>query len=93
MLSTTLTNNWDQLYGCTAKANYACISGYPPSKVPNLATLANHYTILDHALPPERCPASPSLCQPAIIIGSTRSTMDRITPPAITGSGGSRARQ
>jgi hypothetical protein len=44
-----LTNNWDQITGCTASTGYACISGYAPSAVPNLVALAGHYTLLDRA--------------------------------------------
>src|SRR5215467_10657859 len=44
-----VTNNWDKISGCTASKNYVCISGYSPSAVPNLTSLASHYTILDHA--------------------------------------------
>jgi phospholipase C len=42
-------NEWDRIYGCGAKTGYACISGYEPSAVPNLVSLASRYTILDHA--------------------------------------------
>ena len=44
-----LSNNWDQINGCTASTNYACISGYDPSTIPNLSSLASKYTILNHA--------------------------------------------
>ena len=52
-----LSNNWDQIRGCTAAAGYACISGYTPSRVPNLAMLASHYTILDHAFTMTNAPS------------------------------------
>ena len=52
-----LSNNWDQIRGCTAAAGYACISGYTPSSVPNLTTLASHYTILDHAFTMANAPS------------------------------------
>jgi len=44
-----LRGNWDQIPGCSASTGYACISGYPPAVVPNLAALAGRYTLLDHA--------------------------------------------
>ena len=52
-----LTNRWDWIQGCRAAKNYACISGYTPSSVPNLATLASHYTILDHAFTMANAPS------------------------------------
>jgi phospholipase C len=41
-------DGWQQVQGCQATKNYACISGYEPSQVPNLATLADHFAISDH---------------------------------------------
>jgi hypothetical protein len=36
-----------KVQGCQASKNYACISGYTPSQVPNLATLADDFAISD----------------------------------------------
>jgi phospholipase C len=33
--------------GCGAATNYHCISGYMPTQIPNLTTLANHFAISD----------------------------------------------
>src|SRR3954452_4985536 len=42
-----LVNEWDQMNGCTASSNHACISHYKPSAIPNLAQLANTYAVPD----------------------------------------------
>jgi hypothetical protein len=44
-----LANNWDKISGCTARVHYACVSGYQPSAIPNLAALAGTYAVLDQA--------------------------------------------
>ena len=41
-------DGWQQVPGCQANTNYACISGYTPSQVPNLTALASAFTISDH---------------------------------------------
>lgn len=41
-------DGWQKLRGCQASKNYACISGYTPAEVPNLANLADHFAISDH---------------------------------------------
>jgi Phosphoesterase family len=40
-------DGWGQISGCTAAANYGCISGYQPSQIPNLTTLAQNFAISD----------------------------------------------
>src|SRR5215472_311474 len=52
-----LTNHWDQIHGCTPATGYACIPGYRPASVPNLALLADRYTILDHAFTMANAPS------------------------------------
>jgi len=42
-------DNWQHVGGCAASTGYACISGYLPSAIPNLATLADDYAIEDNA--------------------------------------------
>src|SRR6266705_468894 len=37
----------EKLKGCTAKTGYACIGGYTPAQVPNLAALAHRFAISD----------------------------------------------
>jgi phospholipase C len=39
-------NGWQNVGGCGAPG-YACISGYQPSSIPNLSTLASQYAISD----------------------------------------------
>lgn len=41
-----LQNNWQDIVGCGAPT-YACVSGYQPSRIPNLITLAQHFAISD----------------------------------------------
>jgi len=41
-------DGWAKVQGCTPPA-YACVSGYEPSSVPNLTSLASTYAVLDHA--------------------------------------------
>jgi phospholipase C len=40
-------DGWQKVQGCQASNNYACISGYTPAQVPNLATLAANFAISD----------------------------------------------
>ena len=40
-------DGWQKVQGCQASQNYACVSGYTPSQVPNLTTLANDFAISD----------------------------------------------
>jgi phospholipase C len=40
-------DGWQQIPGCHATQNYACISGYQPQQVPNLTKLAQHFAISD----------------------------------------------
>jgi phospholipase C len=40
-------DGWHKIEGCTAGDNYACISGYKPAQVPNVARLANRFAISD----------------------------------------------
>ena len=42
-----LMDGWQHVAGCEANTGYACISGYIPSQVPNLARLAKHFAISD----------------------------------------------
>jgi len=42
-------DGWQKVGGCAARNGYACISGYLPSAIPNLATLASDYAIEDNA--------------------------------------------
>jgi phospholipase C len=40
-------DGWEHVSGCTAATGYACISGYTPAEVPNLARLASRFAISD----------------------------------------------
>ncbi|HYS32250.1 MAG TPA: alkaline phosphatase family protein [Streptosporangiaceae bacterium] len=40
-------DGWQNVQGCTAKTGYACIGGYKPGQVPNLAALAHRFAISD----------------------------------------------
>jgi phospholipase C len=40
-------NGWQKVGACSASTNYACISGYEPSQVPNITTLAQNFAISD----------------------------------------------
>jgi phospholipase C len=40
-------DGWQHISGCGASSGYACVGGYEPSQVPNLATLANQFAISD----------------------------------------------
>jgi phospholipase C len=40
-------DGWQQVSGCHATQNYACISGYQPQQVPNLSSLAEQFAISD----------------------------------------------
>jgi phospholipase C len=41
-------DGWQKIPGCRATQNYACISGYQPAQIPNLAALAHDFAISDH---------------------------------------------
>jgi len=40
-------DGWQNVPGCAAKTGYACIGGYTPAQVPNLAALARRFAISD----------------------------------------------
>jgi phospholipase C len=40
-------DGWEKLSGCGPQTGYACVSGYRPSQVPNLAALARRFAISD----------------------------------------------
>lgn len=40
-------NGWQNVNGCSASSNYQCISGYEPSQIPNITTLAQTFAISD----------------------------------------------
>jgi hypothetical protein len=40
-------NGWQNVGGCSAATGYQCISGYEPSQVPNLTTLAQTFAMSD----------------------------------------------
>jgi phospholipase C len=40
-------DGWQKVPGCTPKTGYACIGGYTPAQVPNLARLARRFAISD----------------------------------------------
>src|SRR6266851_8023372 len=40
-------DGWQNVPGCAAQTGYACIGGYTPAQVPNLATLARRFAISD----------------------------------------------
>src|SRR5215470_7917276 len=40
-------DGWQHVPGCAAATRYACISGYTPAQVPNLAALASRFAISD----------------------------------------------
>ncbi|MGN6796497.1 MAG: alkaline phosphatase family protein [Streptosporangiaceae bacterium] len=42
-----LMDAWQNVKGCSASNNYACISGYKPAQVPNLVGLATRFAISD----------------------------------------------
>ena len=42
-----LANKWNLVNKCDASHNYACITHYAPSGIPNLARLANTYAVSD----------------------------------------------
>jgi phospholipase C len=50
-------DGWGQLSGCTASTNYACISGYQPSQIPNVTTLANSFAISDNTFSMKNSPS------------------------------------
>ncbi len=41
-------DGFDRLRGCRDRTNFACYSQFYPSQIPNLATLAEGFTIADH---------------------------------------------
>jgi len=40
-------DGWGNVHGCTAGTGYACITGYTPAQVPNLAALGHKFAISD----------------------------------------------
>ena len=40
-------DGWQKLVGCGASTGYACVAGYKPAQVPNLARLATRFAISD----------------------------------------------
>ena len=40
-------DGWAKVFGCQASKKYACISGYEPSQIPNITTLAQDFAISD----------------------------------------------
>ena len=40
-------DGWQNVAGCTPETGYACIGGYTPAQVPNLAALAHRFAISD----------------------------------------------
>ena len=42
-----LMDGWQHVSGCTVATGFACISGYKPAQVPNLAALASKFAIND----------------------------------------------
>lgn len=40
-------DGWADMHGCSKWTNYACLSQYQPSQIPNLVTLASHYAVSD----------------------------------------------
>jgi phospholipase C len=40
-------NGWENVGGCSASTNYACISGFQPSQIPNITALAQNFAISD----------------------------------------------
>ncbi len=40
-------DGWQKVQGCNARTGYACIGGYTPAQVPNLAALARRFAISD----------------------------------------------
>jgi phospholipase C len=40
-------DGWQNLHGCAFETGYACIAGYTPAQVPNLAALASRFAISD----------------------------------------------
>ncbi len=41
-------DGWAKVFGCQASRKYACISGYKPSQIPNIITLAKDFAISDN---------------------------------------------
>jgi phospholipase C len=40
-------DGWDKIQGCTASAQYGCLTYYTPSQIPNLTTLATQFAVDD----------------------------------------------
>ena len=40
-------DGWQKLNGCDATSGYACLSGYLPSQIPNITSLASRFAISD----------------------------------------------
>jgi len=40
-------DGWQKVQGCTVQTGYACVGGYTPQQVPNLAALAKQFAISD----------------------------------------------
>lgn len=40
-------NGWQNIKGCGAATGYACISGYKPSSIPNITSLAQKFAVSD----------------------------------------------
>jgi len=40
-------DGWAEVTGCAKTRNYACLTYYRPAQIPNLATLADHFTVSD----------------------------------------------
>jgi phospholipase C len=40
-------DGWQNVAGCTPQTGYACVGGYTPAQVPNLAALAHRFAISD----------------------------------------------
>ena len=50
-------DGWQKLHGCDAQSGYACISGYMPGQVPNLAALAHRFAISDRTFSMAQSPS------------------------------------
>ncbi|HVT78495.1 MAG TPA: alkaline phosphatase family protein [Acidimicrobiales bacterium] len=47
-------DQFDRIVGCTKAKNYACLSQFAPSQIPNLAALARNYVISDRTFQMDR---------------------------------------
>src|SRR4051812_30039048 len=52
-----LMDGWASVGHCKAKDNYACVTHYEPSQIPNLAALARQFTISDRTFSMMRSPS------------------------------------